>query len=140
MQTHLPLFRQSGIFARQGVHLRQINTGRMAWARVAHELTPIYECLKADLKTSAKLFMDETTAPSFRPGARQDQNRVTLWALARDERPWGGSAPPGVAYTYAPSRAGKHAVDILQGFEGVLQVDGYTGYNRVKDKRNNKPL
>lgn len=63
-----------------------------------------------------------------------------LWALARDERPWGGAAPPAVAFTYAPSRAGKHAVEILQGFGGVLQVDGYTGYNRVKGRCDNAPI
>ena len=40
----------------------------------------------------------------------------------------------------APSRAGKHAVEILQGFNGVLLVDGYTGYNRVKERRDNIPI
>jgi len=135
---HLPLFRQSGIFARQGVHLDRSTLA--AWlGRVAHELTPVYECLKVDLKTSTKLFMDETTAPVLDPG-RGKTKMGYLWALARDDRPWGGSAPPGVAFTYAPSRAGKHAVEILQGFDGVLQVDGYTGYNRVKDRPDNEPI
>ena len=83
--------------------------------------------------------MDETTAPVLDPG-RGETKTGYLWALARDDRPWGGSAPPVVVFTYAPSRAGKHAVEILQGFGGVLQVDGYTGYNRVKDGRDNTPL
>ncbi len=135
---HLPLFRQAGIFARQGVNIDRSTLA--AWlGRVAHELTPVYDCLKANLKTSTKLFMDETTAPVLDPGRGKTKTGY-LWALARDDHPWGGSAPPAVAYTYAPSRAGKHAVEILQGFEGVLQVDGYTGYNRVKDRRTNKPI
>ena len=46
-------------------------------------------------------------------------------------RPWGGTAPPGVAFTYAPGRGGQHADRILQGFGGILQVDGYAGYNRL---------
>ena len=54
-----------------------------------------------------------------------------FWALARDDRPWGGAAPPGVAFTYALGRSGQYADDILQGFAGVLQVDGYAGYNRL---------
>jgi len=54
-----------------------------------------------------------------------------FWALARDDRPWLGQAPPGVAFTYAPGRGGKYADDILQGFSGILQVDGYAGYNRL---------
>jgi len=135
---HLPLFRQSGIFARQGVNIDRSTLA--AWlGRVAHELTPVYDCLKANLKTSTKLFMDETTAPVLDPGRGRTKTGY-LWALARDERPWAGSAPPGVAFTYAPSRAGKHAVEILQGFGGILQVDGYTGYNRVKDRRGNAPI
>lgn len=55
-----------------------------------------------------------------------------FWALARDDRPWLGDAPPGVAFTYAPGRAGKYADDILQGFSGTLQVDGYAGYGPYK--------
>ena len=51
--------------------------------------------------------------------------------LARDDRPWAGAAPPGVAFTYAPGRAGQYADDILKGFSGILQVDGYAGYNRL---------
>lgn len=51
--------------------------------------------------------------------------------MARDDRPWCGGAPPGVAFTYAPGRGGLHAERILQGFSGVLQVDGYAGYNRL---------
>ena len=54
-----------------------------------------------------------------------------FWALARDDRPWGGEAPPGVAFTYTPGRSGQYADDILKGFTGILQVDGYAGYNRL---------
>jgi len=54
-----------------------------------------------------------------------------FWALARDDRPWGGDDPPGVAFTYAPGRSGQHADTILKGFSGILQVDGYAGYNRL---------
>ena len=51
--------------------------------------------------------------------------------MARDDRPWRGAAPPGVAFTYAPGRSGQYADDILKGFTGILQVDGYAGYNRL---------
>ncbi|NKL36143.1 IS66 family transposase [Rhizobium sophorae] len=86
--------------------------------------------LIADLKRSTKLFMDETRAPVLDPGSRKTKTGY-FWALARDDRPWGGGAPPGVAFTYAPGRGGQHAERILQGFKGVLQVDGYAGYNRL---------
>jgi hypothetical protein len=54
-----------------------------------------------------------------------------MWALARDDRPWGGTDPPAVAYTYAPGRGGEHAVKLLTGFNGVLQVDGYSAYDQL---------
>jgi len=133
-----PANRQSGIFARQGVDLDRSTLA--TWlGRVAHELTPVYDCLKEDLKQSTKLFMDETTAPVLDPGRGKTKTGY-LWALARDERPWNGVAPPGVAFTYAPSRAGKHAMEILKGFNGILQVDGYTGYNRLKDRCDSAPV
>jgi hypothetical protein len=74
--------------------------------------------------------MDETRAPVLDPGSRKTKTGY-FWALARDDRPWGGGAPPGVAFTYAPGCGGIHAERILQGFSGILQVDGYAGYNRL---------
>lgn len=74
--------------------------------------------------------MDETRAPVLDPGSGKTKTGY-FWALARDDRPWGGEDPPGVAFTYAPGRSGQYADDILNGFEGVLQVDGYAGYNRL---------
>ena len=64
------------------------------------------------------------------PGRRKTKTGC-FWALARDDRPWGGEDPPGVAFTYAPGRSGQYADDILKGFSGILQVDGYAGYNRL---------
>ena len=54
-----------------------------------------------------------------------------LWALARDDRNWGVADPPGVVFFYAPDRGGKNAETFLRGFDGILQLDGYTGYNRL---------
>ena len=84
----------------------------------------------ADLKRSSKLFREETRAPVLDPGARKTKTGY-FWAPARDDRPWNGTAPPGVAFTYAPGRSGLHVERILQGFGGILQVDGYAGYNRL---------
>ncbi len=126
---HLPLYRQAQIYSRQGVDLdRSTLADRVG--RAAFELRPVFHALMADLKRSTKLFMDETRAPVLDPGARKTRTGY-FWALARDDRPRGGTAPPGVAFTYAPGRGGQHAERILQGFGGILQVDGYAGYNRL---------
>ena len=67
--------------------------------------------------------MDETRAPVLDPGKRKTKTGY-FWALARDDQPWGGVAPPDVAFTYALGRSGQYADDILKGFTGILQVDG----------------
>jgi len=126
---HLPLYRQVQIYRRQGIDLDRSTLA--AWVgRAAFELMPVYDALLANLKRSGKLFMDETTAPVLDPGRRKTKTGY-FWALARDDRPWGGDDPPGVAFTYAPGRSGQYAEDILKGFTGTLQVDGYAGYNRL---------
>ncbi|MGW9947351.1 transposase [Rhizobium leguminosarum] len=126
---HLPLYRQAQIMSRQGVDLDRSTLADWV-GRAAFELRPVFDALIADLKRSTKLFMDETFAPVLDPGSRKTKTGY-FWALARDDRPWNGGAPPGVAFTYAPGRGGLHAERILQGFSGILQVDGYAGYNRL---------
>ena len=98
--------------------------------KAAYELKPVFDCLIQNLKQSSKLFMDETRAPVLDPGRGKTKTGY-FWALARDDRPWNGDDPPGVAFTYAPGRSGKYAETILEDFSGILQVDGYAGYNRL---------
>ena len=87
----------------------------------------------ARLKGSAKLFADETTAPVLDPG-RGRTKTGQLWAYARDDRPWGGTDPPGVAYVYAPDRKAERPITHLAGFTGILQVDGYAGYRVMAER------
>jgi len=134
---HLPLYRQAQIYARQGITLDRSTladwVGRAAWL-----LRPLHERLLAKLKTSSKLFADETTAPVLDPG-RGRTKIGQLWAYARDDRPWGGADPPGVAYVYAPDRKAERPIAHLAEFKGILQVDGYGGY-RVLAERGNVQL
>lgn len=126
---HLPLYRQSQILARSGIDIHRSTLAD--WVGVAaFHLRPIVDRLAEHLKTSTKLFMDETTAPVLDPGRGRTKTGY-LWALARDDRAWGGDDPPGVVYFYAPGRHGEHAETFLTGFNGTLQIDGYTGYNRL---------
>src|SRR3989338_6753981 len=68
----------------------------------------------------------ENPPPGGGAGGRGVTKTGSLWALARDDRPWGGEDPPGVVYFYAPGRAGENAETFLTGFDGILQIDGYT--------------
>jgi transposase len=129
---HLPLYRQAQILARQGVMLDRSTLADWV-GRAAFLLRPVHERLLAVLKTSGKLFADETTAPVLDAG-RGRTKTGQLWAYARDDRPWGGTDPPGVAYVYAPDRRAERPIAHLAGFRGVLQVDGYGGYKVLAER------
>jgi transposase len=128
---HLPLYRQSQILARHGVRIERSTLAQWVGAAAA-ELQPLHDRLLGLLKASSHLFCDETRCPVLDPGRGKTKTGF-LWAIARDDRPWGGSDPPAVVYSYAPGRGAKHAVKLLDGFAGVLQVDGYAGYNALAD-------
>ena len=129
---HLPLYRQAQIYARQGINLDRSTladwVGHAAW-----HLRPLHERLLTKLKGAVRLFADETTAPVLDPG-RGRTKTGQLWAYAADDRPWGGSDPPGVAYVYAPDRKAERPIAHLEGFKGILQVDGYAGYRKLADR------
>ncbi len=128
---HLPLYRQAQIYARQGIDLDRSTladwVGHAAW-----HLRPLHERLLQRLRELPRLFADETTAPVLDPG-RGRTKTGQLWAYAADDRPWGGSDPPGVAYVYAPDRKAGRPIAHLEGFKGVLQVDGYAGYRKLAE-------
>jgi transposase len=124
---HLPLYRQAQIFARQGINLDRSTMAAWVGAAAA-ELEPLYDRMLTILKGMDKLFADETRCPVLDPG-RGKTKPGYFWALACDDRPWGSLTAPAVIYSYAPGRGGKYAEKLLEGFSGVLQVDGYDGYN-----------
>jgi len=129
---HLPLYRQAQIYARQGLELDRSTLADWV-GRAAFLLRPVHERLLARLKQSPKLFADETTAPVLDPG-RGRTKTGQLWAYARDDRPWGGTDPPAVAYVYAPDRKAERPIVHLAGFAGILQVDGYAGYRVLAER------
>jgi transposase len=128
---HLPLYRQAQIYARDGIALDRSTladwVGRAAWW-----LRPLHGRLLDHLRGSTKLFADETPAPVLDPG-RGRTKTGQLWAYARDDRPWGGPAPPAIAYRYAPDRKAERPIAHLKGFRGILQVDGYAGYRAMAE-------
>ena len=101
----------------------------------AAELAPLWHRLREILLGSPKIVVDETRAPVLDPG----RGRIKIgyfWAIARDDRPWGGTEPPAVAYTYAPGRGAEHAMRLLGGYSGIVQCDGYAAYKQLTDRRN----
>ena len=127
---HLPLYRQSQMLARSGVELHRSTLADWV-GKASFHLRPVFECLKAELKTSTHLGLDETAVRVLDPGRGKTKTGY-LWTMARDERGWSGADPPGCVYEYAPSRSGKHGEKLLEGFTGTVQVDGYSGHNRLR--------
>jgi transposase len=123
---HLPLYRQSQIFARQGVSLDRSTlcnwVGRACWW-----LEPLYELVLITILSSPKVVADDTTLPVLDPG-RGRTKTGRLWCYAVDNRPWSGPGHPAVAYAYSEDRKGEHPATHLKGFRGLLQVDGYAGF------------
>ena len=132
---HLPLYRQSQIYARLGLDLHRATLADWV-GKASFHLRPVVDCLAAELKTSGKLGVDETTIRVLDPGRGRTKTGY-MWTMVRDERPWSGADPPGVVYCYAPGRGGKHGEKLLEGFSGTAQIDGYSGYNRLR--RSDRP-
>jgi hypothetical protein len=126
---HLPLHRQSQILARRGIEIgREVLAGWVGTAAV--EIRPVVARLREILLGSARLFADETTMPVLDPG-RGRVKKGYAWAIARDDRPWGGEDPPAVVFRYAPGRGAEHAGALLAGYKGILQCDGYAAYGSL---------
>ena len=126
---HLPLYRQSQILARQGIEIgREVLAD---WAgTAAMEIAPVVRRLHEILLASPRLFADETTMPVLDPGRGRTKTGFA-WAVARDDRPWGGRDPPAVVFHYAPGRGAKHPKALLAGYRGILQCDGYAAYKTL---------
>ena len=126
---HTPLYRQSQIFARHGVDLSRSTlvgwVGGACWW-----LEALHERLCKNVFASNHLFADDTPIPVLDPG-RGRTKTGRLWVYAREQRPWSGPEPPAAVYLYAPDRKAERPASHLEGFKGVLHVDGYAGFERL---------
>src|ERR1700726_463506 len=126
---HLPLYRQTEIYARDGVELDRSTmaewVGGCSWL-----LQPLVEALRRHVMSAEKLHADDTPVPVLAPG-RGKTKTGRLWTYVRDDRPWGDKTPPAAWYAYSPDRKGEHPKAHLSGFAGTLQADAYAGYDAV---------
>ena len=122
---HLPLYRQSEIYKREGVELDRATMA--AWVgKAANLMRPLLDALARHVMAAERLHADDTPVPVLAPGAGRTKTG-RLWVYARDDRPFAGIAPPAVLYRYTPDRRGEHPRAHLAGFRGILQADGYAG-------------
>jgi transposase len=126
---HQPLYRQAEMFARQGIDLDRSTLADWI-GQSAALLRPLVDALGAHVMAAARLHADDTTVPVLAPGLGKTKTG-RLWCYVRDDRPFGGQAPPGVLYCYSPDRRSEHPRAHLAPFRGILQADGYAGYARL---------
>ena len=134
---HLPLDRQSKIFAREKIDLHRSTL--TDWVgRCTALLEPLADHIGKLVKSGPGLFADDTPVKlQARPDKPENAgNRKTkrirtarLWSYVRDERPWQGQAPPCAWYKFSIDRKGEHPVDHLSGYKGTVHADGYAGFN-----------
>jgi len=133
---HLPLYRQAEIYAREGVDLdRSLLAGWVG--KMAALVRPLIEGIEAHVLAAGQIHADDTPVPVLEPGAGKTKTG-RLWVYLRDERPWGGPAPPAVAYRYTPDRRGEHPRKHLRGFLGHLHADGYAGFGELYEAKDGK--
>jgi len=126
---HLPLYRQSQIFARAGVELDRSTLAEWVGGS-SRLLAPLVEALRRHVMAAGKLHADDTPVPVLAPGLGKTKTG-RLWTYVRDDRPAGNSTPAAVWFAYSPDRKGEHPQSHLSSFTGTLQADGYAGFDQI---------
>jgi transposase len=124
---HLPLNRQSEAYAFQGIELSVSTLADWVGACTVN-LAPLNALIDAHVQAAERLHGDDTTVPVLAKG-KTITGRV--WTYVRDDRPFGGRAPPAAMFRYSRDRTAEHPNRHLAGYAGILQADAYAGYNAL---------
>ena len=130
---HLPLYRQSQIFERDGIDLDRSTLADWVGG-ASHLLEPLVDALGRYVMAADKLHADDTPVPVLCPG-RGTTKQGRLWTYVRDDRPAGSADAPAVFFQYSPDRKGAWPQAHLASFRGILQADGYAGFDRLYGER-----
>ena len=124
---HLPLYRQSQIFAREGIDLDRSTMADWVGKSTAL-LEPLAAAIGRMVRQGSALFADDTTVKMQAPGNKKTKT-ARVWTYVRDERPWSGQSPPCAWYQFTIDCKGEHPVSHLSGYTGWVHADGYSGFN-----------
>lgn len=134
---HQPLNRQAERYAKEGVPI-SLSTLADQVGGCTVALTPLFRRLEAHVLSAERLHGDDTTVPVLAKG-KTDTGRI--WVYVRDDKPFGGQAPPGAVFYYSRDRAGEHPQAHLAGYSGIFQADAYGGYGKLYEAgRNAGPI
>jgi transposase len=124
---HLPLHRQSDVYAREGIDL-DVSTLADWVGAAAATLMPLNEVIRDHVFAAQRIHADDTTVPVLAKGKTRTGR---LWTYVRDDRPFGGPDPPAAVFFYSPDRGGDHPEQHLAGYAGLMQADAYAGFTRL---------
>jgi len=124
---HQPLNRQAERYAKEGVPLPLSTLADQVGAGCA-VLEPILRRFEAHVFAAERLHSDDTTVPVLAKGKTATGR---CWVYVRDDRPFGGTAPPAAMFYYSRDRTGEHPQTHLANYAGIFQADAYSGYNKL---------
>lgn len=130
-RAHLPLNRQSEIYAGEGIDLSVSTLADWVGATAA-TLMPLVDAIRDHILAAERIYTDDTPVPVLAKGKTKTGR---LWTYVRDDRPFSGQAPPAALYFYSPDRSGQHPRAHLQGWTGIMQADAYAGYSELYEPR-----
>ncbi len=129
---HLPLYWQAEIYRREGVELDRSTLADWVGG-ASRTLEPLVDALRKYVLGAGKLHGDDVPVPVLEPGNGKTKTG-RLWTYVRDDRPAGSEEPAAVWFAYSPDRKGEHPAGHLEKYAGVLQADGYAGFNKLYEK------
>jgi transposase len=124
---HQPLNRQAERYAKEGVPVSLSTLADQVGGCTA-ALMPLFKRLEAHVLSAERLHGDDTRVPVLAKG-KTDTGRI--WVYVRDDKPFGGPAPPGAVFYYSRDWAGKHPQAHLANYTGIFQADAYEGYGKL---------
>lgn len=130
----LPCYRQEQMLLNSGITMDRSTFNRYLNRVALQALSPIYlRMIESLLKSSTRLLMDETPVSILAPGTGKTA-KFYMYAITRDDSTFGGTSPPMTVYFARPTRAKYHIKEILGDYDGLLQTDGYAGYNFYENR------
>ena len=127
--NHLPLYRQSQIFEREGIDLDRSTLADWV-GKSAALLKPLADAIQRHVLSGQAIFADDTPVGMLSPGAGKTKT-TRLWAYVRDERPWASPSPPAAFYRFSRDRKGEQPTEHLKDYSGWMHADGYAGFNEL---------
>jgi len=121
---HLPLYRQDGIFEREGVVVPRAT--QTSWVMQIYEaIRPFEDVLKGAVLERDVIFTDDSIIPLQVKGNGKVK-KARLWVYVR-----GGKGPPLTVFNFSRDRSKKRPLGFLDGYNGYVHADAYSGYDEL---------